>query len=179
MTNPQAEKEARMPEKKKHGNFQSKMDDIIEKAFIGTTMPDREKIGECVKQCCHCKKMKPVSAYTKHRANKDGLYGRCRDCKKLLNPTKTGIRGRGAFQRVEKYRERISGEKSKFWKGGRYVFRGYVILLVSRRKKVFEHRLVMERHLGRKLKPKEVVHHINRNTADNRIENLTKRSVRG
>jgi hypothetical protein len=60
---------------------------------------------------------------------------------------------------------------------------GYVLLPISKhdplysmavRKKryVFEHRLVMARHIGRPLLPEESVHHINGVRDDNRLENL-------
>ena len=49
---------------------------------------------------------------------------------------------------------------------------GYKVVEWARRSRVFQHRMVMEYKLGRPLIDDEVVHHINHNRADNRIENL-------
>jgi hypothetical protein len=73
---------------------------------------------------------------------------------------------------------KISAEKHPFWKGGRKKHSGGYILVFypthpfATKKYVFEHRLIMEKHLGRYIKPKEIVHHKNGIKDDNRIENL-------
>ena len=75
--------------------------------------------------------------------------------------------------------ETKSGKNNYFWKSGKYkTTEGYILVynpehpFCTKDGYVREHRLVMEKYLGRYLTQKEVVHHINKIKNDNRIENF-------
>ncbi len=73
----------------------------------------------------------------------------------------------------------MKGKNNWNWQGGRYKTpQGYILILKPRHPfcniqgYIKEHRLVMEKYLGRYLRPEEIVHHINGKKDDNRIKNI-------
>jgi len=86
-------------------------------------------------------------------------------------------KGQKAWNKGKKYKQ-ISLDKHPNWKGGRIIMRGYIFLkkpdhpYSTKQGYIREHRLIMEKKIGRFLKKSEIVHHIDKNTLNNNIDNL-------
>lgn len=121
------------------------------------------------------------------RSNHVSLYKECLVCGKEFKISPFYIKkrkycSRECMNKSIEYRKKKSKslmrDKHFRWKGGRGVSNRHILILSpnhpykNKDNYVYEHRLVMEKHLGRYLFPAEVVHHVNKDTLDNRIENL-------
>jgi hypothetical protein len=105
------------------------------------------------------------------KLSKYAYYNKSKRCKKCSMSHALKVRWSYPEQR-EKLSKRISKSGNPKWKNGHTTCEGYKITLLGNNKYRADHRLIMEKHLGRKLKSDEIVHHLNYNKLDNRIENL-------
>ena len=76
-----------------------------------------------------------------------------------------------------KAREQMSisqtGSKNPKWKGGKRIDnKGYFRISLGKGIRRYEHDLIMENKIGRRIKKGEIVHHIDGNGQNNKIENL-------
>jgi hypothetical protein len=98
-----------------------------------------------MKYCIKCRTDKQESEFHKDKRRKDFLFPYCKQCR---SPFSEGGKIH-KYPYLPKYDNRY------------YRFRGQ-----------YYHRYLVEKNIGRKLTKYEVVHHINGNKHDNRIENL-------
>jgi hypothetical protein len=93
---------------------------------------------------------------------------------------------------IEKRKTAPRGKNAYNWKGKYKTGHGYVYVnaetltpetralvepMITKGGYILEHRLIVAVQMGRPLKKKELVHHINGNTIDNRPENLALRDI--
>lgn len=135
--------------------------------FKASRIADPNKARQWVKN-----NREKILAYRKKFENQPNSEGRkCQECGKDLLLRQKRFCSRQCFN------DGFSGIKNPQWKGGKLNRDGYIRIRERKSGRyILEHRLIMEKYLGRPLEKWEEIHHKNGNRMDNRIENLQLRS---
>ncbi len=142
---------------------------------------DKKTCEQCGKPCEKIRRFCSHKCYAKYLVKSPLIIRECLHCGKSFQ-IRQGMIGKG--KHTGEYCSHScsnsgkTGIQARHWKGGEWISNGYKYILSPDHPNVHkngyfpEHRLVMEKHLGRYLESHEIVHHINENPTDNRIENL-------
>jgi hypothetical protein len=143
----------------------------------------RDKTSKYCSQPCAGKGRKGVPA-TWPTPPKTGQNISCKKCGKVFYVKKHALKTKKYCSRSCRFADRAfwdlnKKEKCHLWKGGKTKINGYILtrddnhpFSTKNGKYVLEHRLVMEKAIGRYLTSTEDVHHLNGIKNDNRPENL-------
>ena len=144
------------------------------------TYPSKIKGGNCSRECANILMSKKMAGSNGANWQGGNDHTNCFECGKSMAHQK-GHKQRKYCNQIcmgKWFSKNLIKEKSPRWNGGVHINQGYRMIKVENHPSadfngyVREHRIVMEKHLGRFLKRKEHVHHINHDRTDNRLENL-------
>lgn len=144
------------------------------------------KCQQCKKRCKNkfCNVLCKSTWHNRNRTLPPNVDYKCEVCERRVQKYVSPSRIASGYDTLQFCSRKCAGigrrgKRHHQWKGGTHIDKdGYIMVLrrdhphANSKGCVRQHRLFMEEHLGRLLRPNEVVHHINDNPADNRIENL-------
>ncbi|MBU2346582.1 MAG: HNH endonuclease, partial [Gammaproteobacteria bacterium] len=99
----------------------------------------------------------------------ENLTNTCEVCGKTFRCGSTKVAKKRKYCSPECHGKVNTSSNNPTWKGGYTTKTGYHTIRIEG-KLQYTHRMIIENHLGRPLKDNEVVHHINGDPSDNRIE---------
>lgn len=121
----------------------------------------------------------------KDNSTRNGIQERkCIVCEKSFKTTTTEVKRGGGLccsrdcYYIHQKNTIKKGNESSSWRGGKLKVGGYIKIIVGNHTRadrdgyVFEHLMVMEKHIGRPVLESECVHHIDGNRENNKISNL-------